>query len=188
MGLSDAQARAILEGALRELGYPDPKNRRVLQGLAAVARLESGYGKLRNNWGSIQCKDAPPCPPDCMELQDTHEDGTPYRWCYRTWETPEAGAKAFAKTMLERGSGIVRRELERGTYLDIAKAMRKTGYFEAKLEKYAKAIDANGREIARSLKEPYLLKARRGAEGTTGALLAVVTGALLWVTLRGRKG
>jgi hypothetical protein len=188
MGLSDAQARAILEGALRELGYPDPKNRRVLQGLAAVARLESGYGKLRNNWGSIQCKDAPPCAPDCMELQDTHEDGTPYRWCYRTWETPEAGARAFSKTMLERGGGIVRRELERGTYLDIATAMRKTGYFEARLEKYASAIDANGKEIARSLKEPYLLKSRRGSDGTAGTVLAVMTGVLLWVTLQGRKG
>jgi len=185
--MNDAAARELLEKAFAELGYP--RSTRALQAIGAIAKLESSYGARTNNWGSIQCGSSPPCPPDCVELEDSHADGTKYRWCYRTWPTPYEGARYLVKNLMTRGGGIVRPALYEGSALEIATKMRETYYFEAKTSFYAKAIEARGKEIARSMGEPFLLGSSAKSKGGGAVLGALaVTGALLWVTLRASKG
>jgi len=193
MALSHLEARAVLVRVLGELGH-EP-TRRLLQALGGIASLESYYGKLGNNWGSIQCVPAkPPCAPGCMELQDRDADGNAYRACYRTWPTPEDGARDYVKNLMTRGNGIVRKALENGTPLEIAQAMKATGYFEAKVSKYAASIADRSKRIAKELAEPYELgstafsKPSQKIERGGMLLFAAVTAGALWVILRARKG
>lgn len=203
MGLTHSQAREALSTAFAELGRtPSPHS---LQAVQAIASLESAYGSNGGkNWGNIQCRQKPPCGPGCFEQKDTHADGTTYRWCYRSFDTHEEAARALAGNLYGRGVGPA---LEGGSAKEIADAMKASGYFEAKADRYSFAIRSQGQAIAAALGEPYLLGAdhgtwKPGKGGGTGGKkppkpstsnreifgLVGVTAGLVLITLYATKG
>lgn len=151
--LSHSQARDVLELAFEARGIKP--SARELQAVQAIAHLESFYGSKANNWGSIQSNQSPPCGPNAIELTDTHADGTPYQWCYRAYPTPQAGAEDLLAQLYRRKG--VPQALKDGTGLEVAQAMRATGYFEAPADRYGKGITDRARLISEALKEPFLL-------------------------------
>jgi hypothetical protein len=159
--LSHAEARDVLSRAFaaREI----KPSRHELQAVQAIGHLESSYGSTANNWGSVQVGHGPPCGDDSVELTDTHEDGTPYQWCYRAYSTPQAGAEGLIKELYRRKG--VPDALRTGSGREIARAMRATGYFEAPAELYGKGIEARGLLISKALSEPFLL----GANSTSSS-------------------
>lgn len=180
MALSHEQAREVLRRVFRS--REQRVSERELQAVQAIAHLESNYGARGNNWGSVQCSASPPCPPGCMELTDTHADGTKYQWCYKTHDTPEEGAAELVRQLYRREG--VPEALLRGSALEIAEAMRATKYFEASASKYGAGIDARARIIGTALGEGYLLdrpagyrqggSSGKGSGGVAGLVVAAV--------------
>lgn len=151
--LSHLEAREVLTRAFAARGIRPSKHE--LQAVQAVAHLESSYGATANNWGSIQSGSEPPCPDGTIELTDTHEDGTPYQWCYKAYPSPQAGAEDLVRELYRRKG--VPSALRTGSGLDVAKAMRATGYFEAPANRYGAGITERARLIASALNEPFFL-------------------------------
>lgn len=156
--LSHRQARETLVEAFGARGIAPSAH--ALQAVQAIAHLESFYGASRNNWGSIQCRNAiPPCPPECSELTDKDASGEPYQACYRVYPTPLDGASDLVRLLYSRP--LIRAALEgRKSAGELAQAMRKSGYFEAPADRYAFAIRERAKIVAFDLKEPYLLGGR----------------------------
>ncbi len=154
--MTDAEARSVVLAAFAKRGIQP--NLQAAQAVQAIGRFEGAYGSAYGNWknwGAIQCTSAPPCPPNCVELTDTHADGTPYRWCYRVYLTHVDGAADLVRELYRRQG--VPDALAAGDAQLIAKRMRATGYFEATEDRYAKAIANNAKEIADNLSEPLVV-------------------------------
>jgi hypothetical protein len=151
--LSDRDARGIVAGIMP--GAPLA----TLQILQAVGRFESGYGagfkNNANNWGAVQSH-KPPCGEGSFEHGDTHADGTPYVTCFKSYDTPEAGARDMIQEIMRRPG--VPALLATGDATAVATAMRAGGYFEAPVEKYATAIVNNAKAIAASIGEPLVVR------------------------------
>ena len=160
--MSDAEARQVILAAFAQRGITP--NLAATQAVQAIGRFEGAYGSAFGgwkNWGAVQCRASPPCPPNCVELTDTHADGTPYRWCYRVYPSHVDGAADLIRELYRRDG--VPQALAAGDADRIANRMRAAGYFEAPESRYAKAIENNARDIAASLGEPRLV--RRGGPG-----------------------
>ena len=182
--LSHLEAREVLGRAFAARGIRPLK--RELQAVQAIAHLESSYGAKANNWGSIQSSSQPPCPDNTIELTDTHEDGTPYQWCYRAYSTPQAGAEDLVRELYRRKG--VPAALKSGSGLEVAKAMRATGYFEAPAGLYGKGITDRARIISQALGEPFFLGSSKGSSSGAGAgIVGVGVLALGFVLLYRRR-
>ena len=176
--LSHSEARATLVEAFGARGIAPSAH--ALQAVQAIANLESFYGASRNNWGSIQCRNAiPPCPPECSELTDKHANGEPYQACYRVYSTPLDGASDLVRLLYSRP--LIRAALESEKSAgELAQAMRKSGYFEAPADRYASGIRERAKIVAYDLREPYLLGGRAAPppapskKYASGAAVAVV--------------
>ena len=145
----------------RSLRAPrDPPERARFAGNASaiIGRFEGNYGLAfgnANNWGAIQCSSPPPCPPTCVELTDTHADGSTYQWCYRRYPTSVDGAADLVRELYRRDG--VPEALASGDAARIANRMRASRYFEAPEARYAKAIATNATTIATNLGEPLVV-------------------------------
>ncbi len=163
--MSEAEARAVLRAAFAAEGIGSPVLAE-LQAVGAVGRFEGNYGAAfggANNWGAIQANHGPPCDGvTCVEVGDTHADGSGYRWCYRKYSSPEAGARDLVRTLYKR-SGVPE-AARAGDSTAMANAMRASGYFEAPADKYAAGIARNAAAIASGLAEPLMV----GPGGVTG--------------------
>lgn len=186
--IDDVQARAILAGLAPDLSA------NALDMMQAVARFETGYGNKwaktaapcdqgadQNNWGAIKSGkkatggagawvcDAGAFP--CFDEDKVTPD------CFRTYLTPEAGAKAMVDLLLKmkhvgdllRGGG--------GTAGEMAHAMKQDGYYTAGEAGYAKNLNANLTDMRAALgTQP---SGRGKIVAAVGGGLALVGGVLL---------
>lgn len=161
--MSDRAARDVLLSIWHGVTKEDPALPE-LQIVQAIGRFEGGYGAPNsppgwpaNNWGAVQCRHGPPCVEgECSEIGDTHADGSSYRYCYRIYPTPEAGAAHLVRLLtVDRPNVLL--EAKKGSAQGVAEAMRKTGYFEAPADKYAKAIYSNAKTIAANMGEQLMV-------------------------------
>lgn len=172
--MTHAEARAVLNEAVKGHDpsyYPLTSD---LQWLGAIGVLESGYGSgtATNNWGSIQCNHAPPSKDgECVELTDHKKDGTAFRWPYRVFQTPEAGARAMIDLILRKWPQAIQRASE-GKTLEASRAL--FGYYTGVLPKHL-----------RSLPEPaardYLTRAHAAAVSERAAKIATALGEKLYL-------
>lgn len=179
-----AWARPIVYDALgAELGASPALA--TLQAVQAIAWLESRYGQGwdgagagSNNWGSIQAPggwkpvagsdvDRQVCPLGSFAHVDHHADGSAYVGCYLRYSSPQAGARALVHELVRRSP--VRRVLATGSATRIARAMRSTGYFELDAGAYAGRMASGARAIAKSLREPWLVRQTSFLLGATVA-------------------
>jgi hypothetical protein len=107
-----AEARAIIESAYTQLfGSPPPWAATYL--LLAQSRGEGRWGSFGGedalgdhygeNWGAVQAKMGPPCPPGTFEAGDskpTSDGQKPFRWCFKGYSTPVEGAMDFLRHAL----------------------------------------------------------------------------------------
>jgi hypothetical protein len=140
------------------------------QYLQAVACRETTYGGGwkgdgvgSNNMGAIQ-GGSPPCAATEFETQDTHEDGSVYRWCYKRYPTPLDGWIDLVHVLYEVRPGV-RLFAANGEFMRAVAEQRRTKYFEAPLERYQKGIDSCLRELSNALGEPYNPKAEEAPRG-----------------------
>jgi len=114
-----------------------------------------------NNIGAIQGGSLPCNPATEFETSDTHADGTEYRWCYKKYPTKLDGWVDLARTLYTGTHNDVSRKLIRqsaadGNFNNAVRLQRESGYFEAGLTTYQRAIDSCIREMSQTLGEPYL--------------------------------
>jgi hypothetical protein len=162
--MGEAAARAVLAAAFAAEGIGSPVLAE-LQAVGAVGRFEGMYGSAfggANNWGAIQVGHGPPCGDDSVEVQDSHADGTKYQWCYRRYDSPEAGARDLLRTLYKRAG--VPEAARAGDSTAMAAAMRASHYFEAPADRYGQAIARHAAAIAQGLSEPLMV----GPGGVTG--------------------
>ena len=189
----DRVARLVILAAWGTVpGAPEPTLAAV-QTLQAICRFESFYSRSwkldhnPNNWGADQCKRPGPgnvCPPGTFLHTDTHADGSVYFSCFCEHETPEAGAAAVLRILVNRGLGA---ELASGDALRMARAMKAKRYYETTIAKYTKAIGDNAASIAKALGEPLAVSAPSPALAAVAVLGgAAVTGAV-WYYMRRRR-
>lgn len=177
MSARDVWAREVLLRAWpKGLGTP---TRVELQAVQAVGRHEGFYGYAQrplgwygsNNWGAVHCSNPPPCGDDCFEARDSHADGSVYVACFKAYATPEAGALDLITNLYRRPA--VRAVIRSGDLLQLATAMRRTGYHETKPEVYGKALARNATALASSLGEPLAVRfTSSGGDALVLALLA----------------
>src|SRR6185369_2901078 len=83
--------------------------------------------------------------------------GKPYKTCFRSYPSHQAGAADLIRTMVRGGVG---RALRSGSAVKIADAMHANRYFERAPEAYAARIDARARAIAAEIGEPLFVQMR----------------------------
>lgn len=183
-GTPSARIRAAfntLADAWLDIGGIPPSQ--ALYSVLAVAGLESSYGNVAtHNWGSIQCGHGPPCGDDCVELGDTHADGSGYKWCYRRYNTARDGALDLARLLIRR---VGMETLSAGNMTSLARAMKEARYYELAEEKYAAHLEARYRDVLSAMGAPPPPR----SEGGSGWLVVLI-GALgaAWVASRRRHG
>ena len=136
-----------------------------IQAIQAVGRFEGSYGLATrpaawvgsHNWGAVQCGHGAPCGDHCFETQDSHADGTVYRWCYKRYPSAVDGAADVVRLLTDKRP-TVWAAMRAGSADDIAGQMRETGYHETPAPKYAERISANARELAEALGEPWVVR------------------------------
>lgn len=149
-----------------------------------VALLETGYGNWKapgtgsNNWGSVHASESPPCGPNAFPYPERDKHGKPYTACFKTYPTPEAGARHIwnvfqrmphVKALLE--SGYITPERQ-------AHAMRKDGYYVAPEARYAKGLHYHGDRVHKGLGTTKAVCKRSPAVPL--ALLALAIGGAAW--------
>ncbi|HUU96630.1 MAG TPA: hypothetical protein VM487_12895 [Phycisphaerae bacterium] len=167
--LSDAEARSVLLQAFEARGLPPPQLSE-LQGVGAIGRLEGGYGSALggiNNWGMVQCKTRPPCPPGCAETTDKNAAGVAYQGCFRVYDSPLEGATDMLREIYRRPG--TPEAMRAGDALAVAATMRAAGYFEASAAYYAKGIASNASHIAKVLGEPLKMTLKGATSPTSPA-------------------
>lgn len=172
--------------SLRGSAYCTPA---VVQGCAAVARHETGFGTYKpfakggfasNNWGAQQCSVVAKegrCPDGCFPATDTSPtpQGTniPYLACFIVNSSPEAGALSLVRLLTVQRPGIAA-ALSTGDAQKIAQAMRDARYYEGfgktqaeRVRNYAVALDRNAKLNATEagVKNEILLPPVEEAEG-----------------------
>lgn len=153
----------LIHDACVQLRGPDYCTTKVVQGIAAVAHHETGFGTYRpfggsNNWGAQQCSVVAKqgqCPDGCFPATDTSPtaQGTsiPYLACFQVNPSEQAGALSLVRLMTVSRPGIAR-ALETGDAQAIAQAMRDARYYEGfgktqaeRVRNYATALERNAR-------------------------------------------
>lgn len=158
----------LIHEACKQLRGPAYCSDTVVQGIAAVARHETGFGTYfpfakkdgfaSHNWGAQQCNTIArqgQCPADCFPATDTSPTATgasiPYLACFQVNASPEAGALSLVRLLTVQRPGIAR-ALETGDAQVIAQAMRDARYYEGfgktqaeRVRNYATALERNAR-------------------------------------------
>lgn len=136
-----AQARDILAAAFaakvpgRTLTWPG------MRILMAQSRQEGQWGAFGGhdaagdyygeNWGAVQAKMGPPCPPGTFEAGDSKPSSTgqkPFRWCFLGYPTAQAGAEDFVRhAVVLRSSALD--PLLKGDVWNYARILRELNYY-----------------------------------------------------------
>lgn len=157
--MTDVEARAILDRVIPAMGITLDTS--AVDLVQAVARFETRYGAGwstscaaaagSHNWGAIHgsCKGA-----NVVQCTDTHEDGTPYDTCFRTYATDDDGATDLVNVLWQMPH--VRRVLRGGggDVSAMATAMRVDRYYEAREDVYVRALVRHWTELRASLGRP----------------------------------
>lgn len=169
--LTHHEARQIIEPLIaQKLGRPPTLAE--TQTAQSVAYGESHYGgdysdetRESFNWGSVHCKTPKaPCPPECWTAFDiSPKTNTKYPACFRTYPNHTEGARDMVHELLRRT--LVRNAIPSQNTIIIADAMERSSYFKAppklreiKVRKYARLMADVAAEIARSLREPLMIR------------------------------
>lgn len=145
MPIDVARNFSLIRAACTELRGPEYCTDKVVQGVAAIARHETGFGTYKpfarpgfesNNWGAQQCSvvaKAGACPAGCFPATDTSPTSSggsiPYLACFLVNPSPEAGARSLVKLVTVSRPGIAA-ALATGDVPTIAEAMYAAHYFE----------------------------------------------------------
>jgi hypothetical protein len=182
VAISDAQAREILAKLAPDL------TSNALDLLQGVARFETGYGNKwaktkppcdqgaeSNNWGAIKVgklavDDAGAWSCDAGGFPCWDEGDVPH--CFKTYLTPEAGAKAMVELLLKRKETGDLLRGGGGTPGEMAQAMKKIGYYTTDEKKYAAALKRNIDDMRAAL--------GKWVAGGVAGLSAVAIGFLGW--------
>lgn len=162
------QKFSLIHEACVQLRGPGYCTTKVVQGVASVARHETGFGTffpfakkdgfVSHNWGAQQCSTVAKqgkCPDHCFPATDTSPtaQGTsvPYLACFQVNPTEQAGALSLVRLMTVSRPGIGA-ALSTGDAQVIAQAMRDARYYEGfgrtqaeRVRNYATAIERNAR-------------------------------------------
>ena len=158
----------VIQRACEQLRGPTYCTPKVVQGVAAVARHETGFGTYfpfakkdgfaSHNWGAQQCSVVARegrCPDGCFPATDTSPTATgasiPYLACFQVNASPEAGALSLVRLLTVQRPGIGA-ALSTGDAQVIAQAMRDARYYEGfgktqaeRVRNYAVALERNAR-------------------------------------------
>lgn len=179
MPIDVARNFALIRTACTELRGAEYCSDKVVQGVAAIARHETGFGTYKpfakpgfesNNWGAQQCSTiakAGKCPDGCFPATDTSPTaaGTsiPYLACFIVNPSPEAGARSLVKLVTVSRPGIAA-ALTTGDAQAIAQAMRDARYYEGfgkdqteRVANYAKALLRNAQMNAAGARVPLAI-------------------------------
>lgn len=177
------QKFSFIREACVQLRGPDYCSDTVVQGIAAIARHETGFGTYRpfarpatsaepawdsHNWGAMQCgakadKDGK-CPEGCFPARDSSPVTGSYLGCFQVHPDADTGALAFVRLVTVSRPGIAA-ALPSGDARRIAEAMYEARYYEGhgptveiRIEGYATALDRNARINAQQAGVPLLVK------------------------------
>ena len=163
-----AQKFALIREACVQLRGPEYCSPQVVQGIAAVAHHETGFGTyfpfakkdgfVSHNWGAQQCSTiakAGQCPAGCFPATDTSPTATgasiPYLACFQVNATEQAGALSLTRLLTVQRPGIAA-ALPSGDAQVIAQAMRDARYYEGfgatqeeRVKNYAVALERNAK-------------------------------------------
>jgi hypothetical protein len=192
-----AQARDILAGRfVARFGKEPPWP--ALWILLAQSRQEGSWGAFGGddaegtpggeNWGAVQAKVGPPCPPGTFEAGDSAPSSTgqkPFRWCFLAYESAEAGADDFLRHALTlRPSAMA--PLLAGDVWNYARILREQNYYGGfsktlgegpwedamrrweQIGGYVDMIDAQGAIVNRDLGMPTRAKSPKPAPPKPG--------------------
>lgn len=145
--IDHAAARDAISTAFRAEVGREP-TRSELQAIQAVAAGESQYGRgwndkdnacpggNSNNWGAVQTRHRPPCPPGTFETGDTHPGAggsTPYRACFRCYASPADGAAHVVRLIMTSPRAVAAGTPGAAGSSDVerfSRAMYRQGYYE----------------------------------------------------------
>jgi hypothetical protein len=183
--MDTAHQIAILRDACVTLRGADYCTPAVVQGIAAVARHETGFSSLKPfhkpataaapewysyNYGAQQCGTVAKngvCPDGCFPATDTSPTSTgasiPYLACFLVNPTEQAGAESLARLLTVRMRGVAS-ALPSGDCQVVAQAMRDARYFEGfgktqaeRVRGYAEALCRNASSNAKEAHEALVL-------------------------------
>jgi len=170
-----SEARAIIEEQYQALLGSSPPWR-ATRLLLAQSRGEGRWGAFGGtdaagdyydeNWGAVQAKMGPPCPPWTFEHGDskpTADGQVPFRWCFLGYPSASDGARDFLKhALVYRPSAAV--AVLTGNPQAYATALYGNGkapYFGGfgatvpeRIQSYVTFLESNAREVDRELGLP----------------------------------
>lgn len=190
---SEHWARAMIVAAFKAEFGREPTLLEA-QFAQAVSRGESNYGRAAyvnqltgekhvNTWnmGGVQCGTAPPCPANCFEATDTREDGTPYQWCFRRYDSPVEGFAHFIKVLyVNRNRKTVLEAANTGSIEAFSTALRASGYFELALDKHILAMTTNLQAITTKLGESMPSESGDGLTLIVGTAVLATAGYIFY--------
>jgi hypothetical protein len=177
-----AQKFALIREACEQLRGPEYCTDTVVQGIAAIARHETGFGTYRpfarpatsaepawdsHNWGAMQCgakadKDGK-CPEGCFPARDSSPVTGSYLGCFQVHPDADTGALAFVRLVTVSRPGIAA-ALPSGDARRIAEAMYEARYYEGhgatveeRIAGYASALLRNAQVNAAQARVELLL-------------------------------
>jgi len=143
------------------------------------SKVCGGAGEGSNNVGAIQAG-TPPCGKNAFECIDTHEDGTKYAACFRSYATIEAGFDHFITILYLKRPRVL--SMAGSSIEGFSTELRASGYFELALERHILLITECLRTVTKALGEPMPPIAPSTPLSKKVLDLAVVGGAgyLIW--------
>jgi hypothetical protein len=175
-----ADKLSMIRAACEQLRGSEYCTDTVVQGIAAVARHETGFGTyfpfakkdgfVSHNWGAQQCSTiakAGQCPAGCFPATDTSPTATgasiPYLACFQVNATEQAGALSLTRLLTVQRPEIAV-ALPSGDAQVIAQAMRNARYYEGfgatqeeRVKNYAVALERNAKINAKQASVPNLV-------------------------------
>ena len=172
MPIDHVQARALIGPVLGALLGHVPSLAAV-QAAQAVALLETHYGQAwkppgegSNNWGATQVGAQSDRP--CFSYTDHHSDGQAYQACFGIYGSAEEGIEAYLRVMFRDRAGMAAATAS-GEISNVAATMKRSGYFEAGLERHTESLSKGVASISAALGETNAFPGSKG--GSTGSVL-----------------
>ena len=180
------EARSVLSKAWLDVTGRVP-SWKALRIALAQSRLEGSWGAWlgANNWGAIQTRHKPPCPPGTVQATDSYPTANgqvKYEVCFKAYPTLADGARDFVfhvkKQRPKSGAAI-----ETGNLRAYAEALYKEHYYggfgatdEERISGYVKALQVHADIIDRELGLKQPAKSAKSRGPAVAALSLAVAG------------